>query len=545
MDGRHGTDEERPKIFSARNVITMAGGDGVGAFAVIGERIVASGADHDLRTRFPGAERVDFADATIVPGFNDAHMHLAMTAEDLLHVDLFAKAVPSIAALKSRLRTEVERTPPGGWIRGSRYDDTKMAEGRVLTRGDLDEVSREIPILVVHIACHWGVVNSKALELAGIDERSPSPEGGKLGRDATGRLNGILYEQALFHMAYPVASSRGTSVAPASTFEERIEGLGRAVRMFHEAGLTSVGDAFAGPADLALFQEGRRRGILTLRVNMLLGYAHYDHVRKLGLRSGFGDEHLRINGVKALVDGAIGGRTCLMEQPFEGTADDYGIQTISTNDLRDVVNMVHEDGTRIGVHANGDRAISLLLDLLEAAELKHPRPWLRHRIEHCTIINETILARMKRLGAIAVPFGNYVNYHGGRLLDWYGPQRVKRMFACRSFLDAGIAVAGSSDYPCSPFEPLEAFQSCVTRRGWDGPLIGENQRITPLEALGLYTTGAAYATGEEHIKGRLVPGFLADFVVLDRNPLTTDAGALSSIRVLETWAGGKRVFRRD
>jgi predicted amidohydrolase YtcJ len=533
---------DKVRIFSAAKIISMTGSD-PRAFATLGERIVATASVDELSARFPKAERYDFGDTTIVPGFNDSHMHLGIMSEDLLRVDLFPRKTPSIAAIKSRLREKVERTGPGEWIRASRYDDAKMVEGRMLTRADLDDVSRHIPILVVHIACHWGVVNSKALELAGYDEKSPDPPGGKLGHDATGHLNGILYERALGRVGYALASEIDPAAVPPRPSEDRMVGLSLAVKMLHAAGLTSVTDAFVAPADIAVFEEGRRRGILTVRVNMMLGYMHYDRMRKFGVRSGFGDEHLRINGVKALVDGAIGGRTCLMEQPFEGTTDDYGIQTISTNDLRDVVNMVHEDGTRIGVHANGDRAISLLLDQLEAAQVKHARPELHHRIEHCTIINDTILQRMKRLGAIAVPFGNYVNYHGGKLLDWYGRERVKRMFACRSFLDTGVAVAGSSDYPCSPFEVMEAIQSCVTRRGWDGPLIGENQRISTREALALYTTNGGYATGEENHKGRLAPGFLADFVVLDRDPLSIQTNELSSIQVRETWVGAERVFQ--
>jgi predicted amidohydrolase YtcJ len=149
---------------------------------------------------------------------------------------------------------------------------------------------------------------------------------------------------------------------------------------------------------------------------------------------------------------------------------------------------------------------------------------------------------MHRLGAIAVPFGSYVHYHGGNLARWYGAQRLERMFAHRSFLDAGVAVAGSSDYPCGPFEPLLAMQSCVTRTGWDGTPLGLSQRITPREALELYTTGAAYASGEQHRKGRLAPGYLADFVVLAENPLEVDPAHLGSIEVRATYVGGTRVW---
>lgn len=534
-------------IYTARRIVTMAEHDsgeqaGANAFAVQHGRIVATGRRDALASRFPQAEQVDFGDGVVIPGLNDAHCHLGITAEDLLHLDLSIDVVRSLAEIKTRLRAEAERVPPGTWIRGSRYDDAKMAEGRTLTRTDLDEISRAHPIMVIHVAGHWGILNSKALELGGLTDESTPPDGGALGRDAAGHLNGILYEQAIFNYAYAATAKGGKTIAPASTLEERLSGLARAVTLFHAAGITSITDALVSPADITLFQEGERRGTLTLRVNMLVGYEHYDKLRALGLRTGFGGEHLRLGGVKSFVDGAIGGRTCMMEQPFEGTTDDYGIQSVSTNDLRDLIRMAHGDGNRVGVHANGDRAIKLLLGLLEEAQNEQPRPEIRHRIEHCTIVDEEIINRMRRLGAIAVPFGSYIHYHGGKLIDWYGRKRLERMFAHRWFLDAGVAVAGSSDYPCGPFQPLLALQSCVTRRGWDGVVMGENQRITQREALALYTTHAAFTSGEEHVKGRLTPGYLADFVVLDDDPLTVDPSTIAALGVRETFVGGERVY---
>jgi predicted amidohydrolase YtcJ len=314
--------------------------------------------------------------------------------------------------------------------------------------------------------------------------------------------------------------------------------------MFHAAGLTSLGDALVGPRDLALYQEAERRGSLSARINMLLSYDAFAGFQALRLRSGFGSDRLRFGGVKAFVDGAIGGRTCLLEQPFsspEGT-DDCGMQTTSTADLEALVRTVHNAGSRLAVHANGDRAIALLLDLIEAADAANPRPDAHHRIEHCSVITDEILARMGRLGMIGVPFGSYVHYHGGNLLAWYGPERVERMFAHRSFLDHGVAVAGSSDYPCGPFEPLLAMQSCVTRCGADGTDIGRSQRITPLEALALYTTAGAYASGEQARKGRLAPGFLADFVVLGADPTAVPPDEIAAIPVRATYVGGQRVW---
>jgi predicted amidohydrolase YtcJ len=528
-------------IYRARRIVTMTGAQPE-ALAVSGERIVASDTLAALRARFPAAEVVDFADGTIVPGFNDAHAHLAVAAEDMLHLDLSIDAVRSLAEIADALRVALPGTPPGGWIRGSRYDDAKMAEGRVLTRWDLDAVSTEHPIMVLQVAGHWGVVNSKALELGGIDESSEAPPGGRFGRDGSGRLNGILFETAIFDYAYPQASRLDDTIAPASTPEDRLRGLGLAMRAFHAAGITSVTDALIGPGDIALFEEARRRDLLSMRVNMLLHFEHYDLLAARGWRTGLGDERLRLGGIKAFVDGAIGGRTCLMEQPFEGTSDDFGMQTMSDADLGDVVRRAHLDGNRVGVHANGDRAIGKLLDQFEAAQRERPDPGLHHRIEHCSIVNEPILGRMKALGAIAAPFGSYVHYHGGKLLEWYGPERIERMFAHRAFLDHGVEVVGSSDYPCGPFQPLLALQSCVTRTGYDGAPLGLSQRITPYEALALYTVAGARASGEVNVKGALAPGYLADFVVLGGDPLTADPAALGALGVRATYVGGTKVW---
>ncbi|HYW92655.1 MAG TPA: amidohydrolase [Gammaproteobacteria bacterium] len=528
-------------IFKAGRVITM-GREPAEAFAVLAGRVVGVGGDEGLRQQFPGARHVDFGDGVVIPGFNDAHMHLAHAADAMLQLDLSADAVGSLAEIKDKIRAQAEVTPAGTWIRGCRYDDGKMAEGRLLHRADLDAVAPEHPVLVTHVAGHWGVVNSRALELAGIGKDTRPPEGGEYGRDADGNPNGILYEQAFFDFAYPGVSRTGGSVAPEFSFEERVSGLGRAVAQFHAAGLTSVCDALVGPEDLRLFIEGGRRGVLTLRVNMLVAADHYGKMRSLGLVGELGGDRLRICGLKTFVDGAIGGRTCLLEQPFEGTSDDYGIQTRSTDELRDVVNEAHEQGTRVCVHANGDRAIKLILGLYEEAHKRRERPGLRHRIEHCTIVSEDVVKRMLRANVIAVPFGSYVDYHGGNLLKWYGEKRLKRMFAHRWFLDSGVGVAGSSDYPCGPFEPLRALQSCATRTGHDGAPVGVNQKISPAEALWLYTVGSAAACGEADWKGRLLPGFAADFVVLGGNPLTTDPGRIAAIPVRQTWVAGERVW---
>jgi len=276
----------------------------------------------------------------------------------------------------------------------------------------------------------------------------------------------------------------------------------------------------------------------------LLAVDHYEKLHDLGIRTGFGNARLRIGGIKSFVDGAIGGRTCLLAEPFEGT-DYHGMQTTPTDELRDIVRRNQFDGNRLCVHCNGDRALEILLGAFEEAADEFPRPGLRHRIEHCSVVNEEILERIKRLDACAIPFAGYVAYHGSKLIEWYGAKRLERMFAHNWFLREGITVAGSSDYPCGPFEPLYGMQSMVTRRADDGPQLGANQRVSAEAALAIYTLGSAEAAGDAGIKGRLAPGYLADFVVLDDDPLSADPSRIASIPIRATYVGAERVWSAE
>jgi predicted amidohydrolase YtcJ len=527
--------ENVPVLYRAAHVIAQSSDPDPEAFAVEGGRIRAVGDMASLRDRFPGAREVDLGTSTVIPGLHDAHIHLANAAEDLLHLDLSAAAVRDVDELLARVAASAVEA--GAWVRGSRYDDVKTGP---VTRWDLDRVAPDNPVIVVQVAGHWGVANSRALRELGIVESSSAPPGGEYGRSPDGLLDGRLIERALMNVVYP-ATARGSSALPVSSPEDRLRGLTRAQEMWHAAGLTSICDALIAPADVALLRQARDSGLLTMRVGMLLSIDHYAKVRALGVGSGFGDDLLRLVGVKAFVDGAIGGRTCLLSEPYADVGG-HGLQTTPTPDLHEAVQTVHGDGNRIGVHANGDAAIRLVLDAFESTQRSVPRPGLRHRIEHCSVIDDDILARMKALSAIAVPFAGYVAYHGGALNGWYGASRTERMFAHRSFLDAGVTVAGSSDYPCGPYEPLLGIQSMVTREGLDdGEPVGASQRVSPAEALRIFTLGSAEAEGVETSRGRLAPGYVADFVVLGEDPLAIDPHGIASIPIEATYVGGERV----
>lgn len=539
---RFSAEAEPVRIFTARRIITMSTPEPQ-ALASRGEWIVATGGLEELRREFPSAHVCDFGQATVVPGFNDAHQHPTICAEQSLQVDLSPQRIGSTGDLIAALRQRASQTPPGQWVLGCGYDHFRSNAGVELTRAELDRACPDHPVLVVHVTLHAGVVNTRALELAGLTDDSDPPAGGELGRDASGGLTGVLHDQALYDLAFPAFTRRRT-IVPQPSMDDRAEAFRRYAHALHAAGITSVGDALVGPQSWELLRRVERDGRLTLRVNALAAHEHFDHFRSLQLEPPEPGDRLRLGGVKAFADGAVNGGTCLVEQPLEGT-DRHGIERLSAAELDDLVREVHEAGWRVGVHANGDRAIRRVLDAVDKAQSNDPRPDMRHRIEHCSIVDDELLVRMRQHGMVAVPFGNYVAAHGDKLIGYYGPQRAERMFAHRGLLDAGVAVAGSSDYPCGPYEPLFALRSCVTRLAPDGEPFGPTQRITAAEALALYTTGSAYASGEETTKGRLVPGQLADFAVLGENPLTVDADHLARVPVLETRVGAEAVWAAE
>ena len=273
-------------------------------------------------------------------------------------------------------------------------------------------------------------------------------------------------------------------------------------------------------------------------MNALITFPHLDSLASAGITSGFGDEWIRIGGIKAFVDGAVAGHSCAVREPFEDDATDRGILTTDADSLRELAERAERNDLALAVHANGERAIEMLLDVLESLPLRRG-PRLRHRIEHCSILTPELVERIAALDLIVVPFCSYPLYDGDKLLAWYGAERVERMFAHRWLLDAGVTVAASSDYPCGPHQTLLGLQSLVTRISANGAPVGLSQRISLIEALSLYSTGAAAAAGEADFKGTLSPGRLADLAVLAGDIVEAQPERLSSTSVLATWVGGR------
>ena len=529
--GGAGSGLRADSIVHARVVHTMDEGTPTAqSFAVRDGRFAAVGTRHDIdNLRDPDTQVLDHGDAVVVPGFVDAHTHPAGAGvRELKDVNV---DVRSIAEIKDRMAARARETPAGEWVVGFKYDDTKLAEGRPLNRLDLDEAVPDHPAVVGHRGGHTSVYNSRAFALAGVDADTPDPPGGKFYR-ADGALTGLVAERANYVFRSLIPSTH--------TDEDRQAGVALITRLMAQAGLTSFHDAGTSSASLAAYQAAYRAGELRCRVYMLVR-GPYEDLRRAGVATGFGDEWLRVGPVKYGADGSASERTMRMSTPYVGRPDDYGILTMSQEEIHDVVEQAHRSGWQVGIHANGDVAIDMVLNAYERVQERWPRPDPRHRIEHCSLVNPDLLRRIKAAGAVPTPFYTYVHYHGNKWVE-YGPEKMQWMFAHRSFLDHGIPVAPASDYTPGPYEPLMAVQSMVTRTDFDGREWGANQRISVAEALRICTMGGAYASFEEHAKGSVAAGKLADFVVLAADPHDVDPAAIKEIPVLRTVAGGKATY---
>jgi predicted amidohydrolase YtcJ len=307
--------------------------------------------------------------------------------------------------------------------------------------------------------------------------------------------------------------------------------------------MTSTTDSWGITESLVAYQDARAAGELLTRLSFMPGGETelYPHLKAAGIRSGFGDDWIRFGAVKYSADGSASERTMRMSTPFNGRPDDYGILTMDQAEIDAAVDDAVLNGWRIGIHVNGDVAIDMALNSYERALQGWTGPNPRFRLEHCSLVNPELLQRIKDTGSIPTPFYTYAHYHGNKWVD-YGPEKMQWMFAHRSFLDYGIPVAPASDYTPGPFEPLMAIQSMVTRKDFKGRVWGPNQRITVSEAMKICTINGAYASMEEDIKGSIMPGKLADLVILAADPHDVVADEIKNILVLMTIVGGNVVY---
>lgn len=502
------------------------------AVAVAGDRIFAVGSDTDIEGLATfSTRRVNLDGKTVVPGFIDSHSHPAFGGRQ--HLRSINCDAPDNAEIVHRIRQRSQELGPGEWISGFLYDDTK--HDPPLLCEELDSAVPDNPVFVAFRGGHSAMANSAAFRLAGIDEAVTDPPGGRYGRSPeTGKLTGRLDDAARepFYERMKLQYTR----------DDFREGVALISRMMSRVGITSVADAaLHGPDDLRAYLDAWDAGALRFRVYCFINGQYFDSFRDSRIRTGFGNEWVRLGPLKFFSDGSISERTALLSEPYLGAPGDHGLLVAGREALFDPCKKAHAEGWQLAIHANGDVAVEHVLSVYEQLHRENPRPDCRYRIEHCTVTNPSLIARLAALNVIPVPFSCYVTHHGEKM-HFYGEERLTRMFAMRSFLDAGLKPSASSDYTASPFDPMLSLQSMVTRTDLSGKTWGANQRISVEEAMRVMTIHGAFASYEEKIKGSIEAGKLADMAVLSDDPFTTHPMELSRIRCERTMLGGQWVY---
>lgn len=504
------------------------------AMAISGDRIVAAGSNAEIDALAPaGCRRVDLGGRAVIPGLIDSHNHLTSYGFFMKQVNL--NGAKSIAELQARVAVHAATLRPDEWLTGGGWEQGMFAEQRYPTRHDLDAVVPDRPAILDRVCYHAVVVNSKALELAGITRDTPAPVDGEIRRDEHGEATGILTESACDIVRRQM---------PEPTPAEAGEAFLRAMAHANACGLTSVHTNDNGM--LRIMQRVRAAGRLSVRIYLDQTMSR-EAVATTELVTGLGDEWLRIGSLKVFVDGSLGARTAALYEPYSDDPSTRGVLMYAQDDLDALVLAAHSHGMQVAIHAIGDRAVDSAIDAIERALAVEPRANHRHRIIHLQVINPRIISRFRQHNLIADIQPKFVTGELAWAGERIGPERVRWAYPWKSLLDAGVLCAGGSDCPVEPLEPLWGVYAAVTRASMEGEPRGgwlPEQRLNVEQSLALFTRNAAYVSFEENLKGTLTPGKLADLVVLDADPFAIDPLAIKDITVQATMVGGRMVFER-
>ena len=503
------------------------------ALVVVGDRVVYVG-DETKALRIAdalGLDTVDLKGRVVMPGFIDVHAHLDSIGINLSTLDL--RGVPSIEELKRRLRDYV-KSVKSRWVVGRGWDQELFRERRWPSRFDIDEVVSDRPVALVRVCGHAAVLNTKALELTGLLNSMDKD----VIRDETGNVTGVVVERALdrveelIHDSYTLDDYRGFMI--------------NAMRYAASLGVTTMGFVSVDLKSLnSLIMIERELGKLPIRVRAYLN--PFDHgidvielLRQLGIRAGFGSQYLRINGIKVIADGSLGARTAWLSKPYNDDPGNSGRPNYGFDELMSIVKRSNEAGLQLAIHGIGDKMIETILDIYgRLGNVSMPR----HRIEHASVLREDLVGRIRELGVTLAVQPHFV------ITDWWvvdrvGVDRARYVYPFKTLIDNGIMLGFSTDAPVEPLNPWETVYAAVTRGRYEGIELlkyTEGEVVSITEALHYYTYGSAYLLHEEHELGRLEPGYLADFIIIDKDPLSVSDKELKDIKVLETYVGGERI----
>lgn len=535
------------QLFFNGAIHTMEGEKVVSALLVEDGRVAAVGGEAERWLGAPDCRAVDLEGKTVIPGFHDSHQHFLCYAIDKEKIDFFEAASLEDMARMTRAYIEKYQVPKGEWIQGGGWNENNFPDRKLPTREDIDRFCPDHPVIFTRACCSVAVANTLGLKRAGIFDHPPVMEDGRVVVDADGVPTGMLEERARF-LLY--------DIIPNVSREE----LKRLILTYQEdllkCGLTCVQtDDFklwdAGPDEIldAYYELDREHKLKVRFIQQLrlIDHGELDHFLARGKKTGDGSDFFKLGAYKLLPDGSLGGKTAGLREPYVGSPDNRGILTYHTDTLYSLLEKAHTHGLQLAMHAIGDRTMDQVLDCYETLAKRYPKEDPRFRIIHCQITSKDILERFVAQGIVADIQPLFIRADMEIAEELLGKERLKWSYNWKTMLEMGIPASGSSDAPVESFDPMLAIYCAVTSKNLKGEPAGgwmPEQRLTRQEAVALYTTGAAYTSFEEDSKGKLEPGYLADFLVLSDDLFTVEEEKLLDIKVEQTYVGGSLAYQR-
>jgi predicted amidohydrolase YtcJ len=511
------------------------------AVAFAGGRVVALGSDDAAEWRGPRTTVLDGRGRAVLPGLTDSHTHFHRASMlESEYIDFAAREPQNIGDVLDAVREAAGTKADGDWVQGDSLDPLRLKEARFPTRHEIDGACAHLPVVIRGVGRHVIAANSLALDIAGIDRSTEDPPGGRLERDEDGEPTGVLHERGKLRLD----ATQAYTVVPALDEATRLRALQAGFARLQALGITTIHDIMREPREISDYIRLRTEGRLGVRIRFypraVEAQTRLEHLLGLGLRSGLGDDMLRLAGMKLSVDGSLSVGNAVLYEPYPGDPTNTGIVRIEPEPLREAIQAGHEAGLQVAVHAMGDRALDIAMDAFEAAAPGRTRG---HRIEHGYMTPRAgQLERAAQLGLVMSTQPSMIYSEGDSWLALLGEERVRGFLPMRSLLAAGLRVQINSDYPCSPLNPFIGIQAAVDRTTRDGVVIGAEEAVTVAEAVGMMTREPAITIGEGDRAGCLRPGFLGDAIILDLDPFELTPDRLAEVRVETTILDGRVVY---
>lgn len=510
------------------------------AVAVKGNKIIYVGSeDTVMNYKADNTKIIDLKGRSLIPGFIESHIHTAVMGVNALAIDCRPSAVSSIEDIKEAIYERTKTTPKGNWIRGWGYNDQYLKEQRNPNKWDLDQVSPDHPVMLTRVCNHISAHNSRSIETAGIT--NTDNYSAETFTRQNGEISGVMLEEA--HMAmFKAALLRE---------EEIIDGMVAANDMLLKEGITSIHDSGGyGPIQMRAIQNAIEQKKFKIRLySMIFSFAEnlkfVDSYLNVGIHSGIGNEHFKIGPVKLMIDGSSSGPTAATIEPYAIDENNYGILSHSQELVDDYILRAAQGDWQITSHAVGDKGVTVIVNAIEKAMKAYPNSKGRHRIEHCAMINDELLDRIKTLEIVPICNPIFLYEFGDGYVTNYGKERAFKMFTAKSFIDKGIIAAGASDCPITFSDPLMGIHLAVNRTTQGGQVINPDERISPMDALRMFTFNGAYASKEDDIKGSIEVGKLADLVILNDDFMKTPADKIWDLQVDTTIIDGVIEYERE